>query len=647
MKANVHLLFKPESITARSVEFNCLGIYFSIAGMMDLRGYKPNGEKQQTAAPLQREVIWSKINQYAEMLGGDGQLKIEVTLQGAVVKLDMLDAQLRIMGENLAYKGVRVRDIDLLARVHNQKVQLQGKLSMRRGELTLRGGWRMKDTHAKLHYKSNVDLVLLKDALPEQIQQFVRQVDFRTLPVNEGTVELDWQSEFTYLLRSKSLWQNFYVLGSEIEYLSIGVSFDGTRLLVSDAVLRNKTGECEFSFLLDGDGRVKGKLKSDINPTSIKGIFGEGAQPFFNSLDFQSGPVVKCKAEGASLKFDDIRLEGTIAAQDFSYKKVFFSELQTPFVFKAGEIDAPQLFVRRPEGTATGSVRHNFRTKQVDLKDLKSELKVREISPVFGSAMMRYSAPYRFYNAPKAEVNGHLDLDGGKTTNLIINLNSKDGMDYEFLGATLKPKDIDIRLHFKGQNLTVQTLEPLTLFQGKLNGSIDLDLKTSKTKFTSKLDFLGQDFGDFMYAFFANEDVSGTLNGSINLNGILDSLDTLSGWGDITVLEGVLYPIPIFGSFSEVLNKIVPNLGYSKASRCRSDFVIKDGIWETDKIEIYSTAFALIGNGTYNIPKDDISLDMRVNIRGLAGVAFYAFSKFFEYEGTGSLQDTTWEPKNI
>jgi len=38
---------------------------------------------------------------------------------------------------------------------------------------------------------------------------------------------------------------------------------------------------------------------------------------------------------------------------------------------------------------------------------------------------------------------------------------------------------------------------------------------------------------------------------------------------------------------------------------------------------------------------------MRVNMRGIMGVPLFLISKLFEYRGTGSLNDTKWEPKTF
>jgi len=54
---------------------------------------------------------------------------------------------------------------------------------------------------------------------------------------------------------------------------------------------------------------------------------------------------------------------------------------------------------------------------------------------------------------------------------------------------------------------------------------------------------------------------------------------------------------------------------------------------------------ALIGNGNYDFVEDKIELDVRLNVRGPAGLVLFPVSKLFEYRGTGTLAQTRWEPK--
>ena len=88
----------------------------------------------------------------------------------------------------------------------------------------------------------------------------------------------------------------------------------------------------------------------------------------------------------------------------------------------------------------------------------------------------------------------------------------------------------------------------------------------------------------------------------------------------------------------------IPFLDLGKATDADSKFTFSDGIITFSEINIYSVAFAMIGSGTYDYIMDNVNLKMRANMQGPLGIIFFPVSKLFEYEGTGTLKETKWEP---
>ena len=59
-----------------------------------------------------------------------------------------------------------------------------------------------------------------------------------------------------------------------------------------------------------------------------------------------------------------------------------------------------------------------------------------------------------------------------------------------------------------------------------------------------------------------------------------------------TLRDGLIWDIPIFGIFSDVLNGMVPGLGSSRASAGTCTFIITNGIIRSDDLDIRSTGDA-------------------------------------------------------
>jgi hypothetical protein len=186
----------------------------------------------------------------------------------------------------------------------------------------------------------------------------------------------------------------------------------------------------------------------------------------------------------------------------------------------------------------------------------------------------------------------------------------------------------------------------MTLFDGQFGGVLNVML-VKDTTYDTQLHFKDNDFGVLMKTFFNNEKVTGRLSGDVNLNGAFSDWKTMTGSGSLNVKDGELYNIPFMGGLSSLLNDIIPDMGYAKASEAVSKFTVSEGVIQISQLDINSTFFALIGKGHYDFIKDNLELDMRVNFRNVLGLATWVFSKIFEYHGSGPIAKTKWEAKNF
>ena len=123
-----------------------------------------------------------------------------------------------------------------------------------------------------------------------------------------------------------------------------------------------------------------------------------------------------------------------------------------------------------------------------------------------------------------------------------------------------------------------------------------------------------------------------------------------NGHGNLSLRDGLIWDIPIFGIFSDVLNGMVPGLGSSRASAGTCTFVITNGVIRSDDLDIRSTGMRLQYRGT-------LDFQGQVNARVEAGLlrdmwlvgpvvstVLWPVTKLFEYKVTGSLGDPKAEP---
>jgi hypothetical protein len=129
-----------------------------------------------------------------------------------------------------------------------------------------------------------------------------------------------------------------------------------------------------------------------------------------------------------------------------------------------------------------------------------------------------------------------------------------------------------------------------------------------------------------------------------------DRWQTVFGFGEAHLRDGLIWDIPLFGIFSPILNGIAPGLGNSRASAANASFIITNGVIRTSDLEIRSTGMHLQYRGT-------VDLDGRTNARvdaellrdmwlvgPLVSTVFWPVTKLFEYRVIGDLSDPKTEP---
>ncbi|MDZ4787910.1 MAG: AsmA-like C-terminal region-containing protein [Blastochloris sp.] len=634
---------KPQNVVVQNLEADLLNIHFRMRGTVDIKNYQP----KDGASPIDMSryaELWKKIETASGEVDGARMIRMDADFDLVLAKPETSHIRLRLSGERQTWRGVVLEAFYFDGEYLDQRVAINGEVNFLRGGFQLEANWRTDQKKAVVTFYSDVDLSLLSSALPEQAQAWIADVRFRSLPVNEGTVELDWEHGLKYVLQSRSIWKNFSIQGTYFDSLYCPISYDGKRMMVTEMVVINPSGRSTFSAFYDGEKSLKAKLRSTIDPSSVKKLFGEKAQPFFNSLKFNDAPLIDCTVIGEGFKMDTMEIQGTVSATDFSYKNVPLQEMRTSFNFKAGELHLPDLYIKRTEGEGRGEIWHNMVTKQVRMKGVKGKLMIGEVATIIGDKMSEYAKPYGFYQATEFEVDGQVDLDKQIKTDLKARVKSDKGLDYVFLGKKLSLKKLDADISIKGIELKFKPRKPIEIFNGELEGNITVQL-TSDPSYQAILKLRDQEFGPLVKTFFNNDEISGKISGTVDVNGRFSDLASMQGWGDFVVVKGFLYNIPMFGGFSAMLNSIVPNLGYSEASQARTSFTVRDGLITIQKVDVYSTAFALIGNGSYDMIKDDVNMNMRVNLRGVLGIPMFFVSKLFEYEGKGTLSNTIWGPK--
>jgi hypothetical protein len=489
---------------------------------------------------------------------------------------------------------------------------------------------------------------VLAPAFPGPVGRALTRLDFpNAAPAATGRVLFDLRDGFHTDIQADLDWRDFTFNGVAFQRLSVPLAYDGKRMLIPDLQIAGKAGNIDLEFFFDSTRDVpalNGKIASSLDPTVLKGVFGEGFDNFLSSCSFpDGGPKIDATATGNALKTDAWTVKGKLATGRFSYKNAAFDSAGADFTFADSKLDLPDLAVHRPEGDGTGGIVYDFKNRDVELHNLVTQVNVSEVAPIMGPKFTQYTAPYKFERPPLVHANGVVDLQSEKTdldTDLTVEVEGRSPMQWELFHVPFSFDNPRGTLIFKNRRLDVN-MHQCGFYDGSLTGTLALDLRPVPAAYTLDLNLAKVDFKKFMVRVFNYEKSTGLLTTQGHFTGSIGKMETLGGGGEVKIDDGDITQIPFLGS----LTPLIP--GLSAADAAHGHFTAAKGIIHTDDLNISSETFALIGNGNYNFINDQVSLDMRVNANAVFGILLYPISKIFEYHGSGPMKNTTWEPKNF
>ena len=134
----------------------------------------------------------------------------------------------------------------------------------------------------------------------------------------------------------------------------------------------------------------------------------------------------------------------------------------------------------------------------------------------------------------------------------------------------------------------------------------------------------------------------------MSFTGVGDDVTKFNGSGKMKMREAKLFSIPIFGSLSGVMDKIILSKGTfeQKATELSAHFLIKNGLMSTDSFHTRTGSFHFDGTGWIDLAKQEIDLTIETKGRGLIEILNLPLKPLygiFRYRGKGPLSNPEWK----
>ncbi len=462
-----------------------------------------------------------------------------------------------------------------------------------------------------------------------------------------GRVLFDLQQGVHADVQADLDWRNFSFNGKAFDRLTIPIAYDGKRLLIPGLKMAGQAGGVDLEFFFDNTKDVpalNGKIDSSLDPTVLKGVFGEGMDNFLSSCSFSAGgPKIEATATSTALKTDAWTIKGKMNAAHFVYKTTAFESAKSDFTFADSKLNLPDLDIHRTEGTGAGAIIYDFKNRQVELRNMVTQVNVQEVAPVMGPKFVQYTAPYHFARPPLVHANGIVDLQSEKkdlNTDLTVDIDGRSPMEWTLFHVPYSFDEPQGTLTFKNRRMTVN-MKQSGFYDGTMSGTLDMDLRDSPAAYTLDINLAKVNFKKFMTRTWHYEKSSGEMDTSGHFTGRIGQMQTMNGNGEVKISDGDIIGIPLLGT----LTPLIP--GFTVTDAAHGNFTVNKGIIHTENMNISSEFFALIGNGTYNFIADKLDLNMRVNANAVPGILLYPISKMFEFHADGTMKEPNWQSKNF
>ena len=424
-------------------------------------------------------------------------------------------------------------------------------------------------------------------------------------------------------------------------------SWDGTRWYLSNARVSHATGEARLNAIRASDG-YRFRAESTLNPSVLRPFFPGEAGARIGEIDCKESPRIRIEGSSRSLSLDTLEAHGTLSLGATRIRACDFLGIQADLALRGQTLEASNVVIRRAEGTGTGALSYDFARDQLTLKNVQSTLNPVEFISCFNAPLAQTLTPYRFKKRPEVTLNGLIDCRHNQMerNQLAIRIAAPEGMDYTLIRKNLSFGSAKGDLAIVRDRLKITGLEG-TLFSGTATADIDLSLRKSEGDYRASVRTAGVDFASLTKLYFDYGSSTGKLDGSFTFTGKHDEAKAIEGTGELTVSDGNVFAIPIFGPVSGILSELLPGVAYNIARKGTCTFTMSKGVFETDDLEIAGKGFSIFGKGKLFLTEDKMDFTIRINAQGATGVLLNPVSKLLEFQADDTLSKPNWHPKRL
>ena len=392
-------------------------------------------------------------------------------------------------------------------------------------------------------------------------------------------------------------------------------------------------------------------INSRIDPKALEPVLEESQLRALELFEFSGPPTIRGDVWGRWMKRELVGFAGEIRATNFTFRGEHCDELTSGLSFANLVLSFTNAQVLRDGRYVKATAgAYDFPEKVVLLTNAISTMDPDLVAKVIGPRIREAIRPYRFTDPPTVRVNGQVPTK---------NIDQAD-LHFEIAGSRFNywkfhVPQVSGDVFWRGDLLSVTNVHA-SFYNGQLDwegefyfsAPVGTDFRFRGLVKDVDLHLLMADLSP------TTNQLEGTVTGNLVIaKANSENWRSWNGFGDVSLQDGFLWNIPIFGFLSPVSNKLIPGLGQSRASAASATFTIDQSVIHTSDLEVRSAALRLQYEGSVDFAG---TVDARMQAEILRDVwavgpvvslALWPLSKVFEYKISGPLAEPKSEPLYI
>ncbi len=435
-----------------------------------------------------------------------------------------------------------------------------------------------------------------------------------------------------------------------LDELAATLSRDGMRGALS--------GVCRIDLV---EGRVAGDLSTSANPhVVLPWTDGLGWRPLSTLLRrfelSEATPLIKASFvyRRQERAFD---LTGRVLLRDFSYRGVSASRGEcdlgvviSPNQFK---VSVEELHIVRPEGNISADLAYLARERRFEL-DVDSRIDLQALARVANVVTNIVGPQITFGGDAHCVAKGALVLKGGAGTRIDAHIEAEHAV---IRGIKMEKNELDVS--YDG-TVAIVTNAVAECCGGRVEVGIVSTQPFGDPVRRTRLDVRVDGARLAQVAAMRGQPLEDAPEGDLDVAFVVDTSSRKdqpverSGHGKISIRDGRIFSLPIFGGLTELLVKYVPGVDFLlRQQEMDVDFVVTGDRVHSEGISLGGDIFTFAASG-------DLYLDGRLHYDGqiklfkghtLVGKVAHFFvlpiSKLFEFELRGTVSAPSWRLSNF